>query len=358
MTTHSPAHGPGARWRRALLALTAALPLLVLAACGGGGGTAAGGSEGGSETGSEPASNYPERPVELVAAGSPGGGLDILARSIQEAITKEGLFHGTLTITNNGGGGGNPARAYLYNHRGDGYTLLVESNRVYLNPILGTTELTVDDFTPVARIMTEYEALAVRTDSPFQTVADLMTKLRQDPKSVSFGVGTIPSDDQMNILLAVQASGVDPAAVNIVAFSSGGDLMTQLLGGHVDVISTGLSEALEQYKAGKVRILAVSSPERLTGDAAEIPTWREQGIDVTVLHWRGVFGPPDMPKDALDYWATTLEKMTKTPTWQDILQKNDWADAFAGPEEFKAALHEEAQATKAVLEKVGLAKSK
>ncbi|MCL6581342.1 MAG: PASTA domain-containing protein, partial [Firmicutes bacterium] len=95
-----PAHGPGARWRRALLALTAALPLLVLAACGGGGGTAAGGSEGGSETGSEPASNYPERPVELVAAGSPGGGLDILARSIQEAITKEGLVPRVRRIAN------------------------------------------------------------------------------------------------------------------------------------------------------------------------------------------------------------------------------------------------------------------
>lgn len=358
MTAHTHTERSPARWTRALVALLAAAALFALAACGGGGqATTGGGSEPGSGA-TQPPSNYPERPVELVAAGSPGGGLDILARSIQEAITKEGLFHGTLTITNNGGGGGNPARAYLYEHRGDGYTLLVESNRVYLNPILGTTELTVDDFTPVARIMTEYEALAVRTDSPFQTVADLMDQLKGDPKSVSFGVGTIPSDDQMNILLAVQAAGIDPAAVNVVAFSSGGDLMTQLLGGHVDVISTGLSEALEQYKAGKVRILSISSPERLTGDAADLPTWREQGIDVTVLHWRGIFGPPDMPKDALDYWATTLEKMTKTPTWQDILQKNDWADAFLGPEDFKAALHEEAQATKSILEKIGLAKSK
>lgn len=302
------------------------------------------------------AGSYPEKAVELRAAGSPGGGLDLLARSIHQAIIKENLIDGTLIVSNQGGGGGNPARAYLKGKRGSGYTLLVESNRVYLAPIMGTTTMTIDDFTPVARIATEYLVAAVRADSKYKTWQDVVDVLKEDPRGVSIGVGTIPSDDQINILRAAQTSGIDPAAIKVVAFRSGGDLMTQLLGGHVDLISTGLSESLPQYKNRQIRILAGSSPERLGGDLKDMPTWKDNGIDVVVLHWRGVFGPPEMPKDAFNYWTKKLEEVVKTPTWQKILDRTKWYDAFVAGEDFRKELKSEAATVKDLLRKVGLVK--
>ncbi|QBS36685.1 tripartite tricarboxylate transporter substrate binding protein [Thermaerobacter sp. FW80] len=325
-----------------LLALT-----LVVTACGQA-------VDEGSDQAAPQQSRYPERPIELVAAGDPGGGLDLLARAIEEALTKEKLLPVTLTIKNMGGGGGNPARAYLYEKRGDGYTLLTESNRIYLNPIIGTTDLDVDDFTPVARLVTDWVVLAVRADSPYQSVQDVVNTLKANPKAITFGVGTVPSNDQMNILRMAQAAGIDPAQINIVSFRSGGDLMTQLLGGHVAVISTGLSETLPQYQSGQVRILAISSPERVEG--VDAPTWKELGYDIEIAHWRGVFAPPDMPADALAFWNETFAKMVQTPTWKQILERHGWYDAYLDSEAFKQSLQEEAAAAEELLKAVGQVK--
>ena len=302
------------------------------------------------------AADYPDKPVELRAAGSPGGGLDLLARSIEQALVKENLFKGTLTIANQGGGGGNPARAYLKGKKGSGYVMLCESNRVYLNPIMGTTDMTIDDFTPIARIATEYLAVAVRADSKYKTWQDIADVLKKDPKGVSIGVGTVPSNDQINVLRAAKASGVDPAQIRVVAFRSGGDLLTQLLGGHVDMISTGLSECLPQAKNGDIRILAISSPERLGGDMRDLPTWKDQGINVAVFHWRGIFGPPQMPQNALDYWVNTFAKMIKTPTWQQICDRTGWFTAFIAGKEFTKDVKEEAAEVEDLLRRVGMVK--
>jgi len=289
-------------------------------------------------TATSTAGNYPERPVELRAAGEPAGGLDLFARAIEQALVKENLFKGTLTISNQGGGGGNPARAYLKGKKGSGYVLLTESNRVYLAPIMKTTDMTIDDFTPIARIATEYLAVAVRKDSKYKKWQDIADVLKKNPKGVSIGVGTVPSNDQINVLRAAKVGGIDPAQIKVVAFRSGGDLLTQLLGGHVEVISTGLSECLPQYKNGDIRILAISAPERLSGDLNQLPTWKEQGVDTVVYHWRGVFGPPQMPQDAHDYWVETFGKMIKTPTWKQICDRTGWFTAFIGGKEFTKAI--------------------
>jgi putative tricarboxylic transport membrane protein len=328
--------------------VVAALAVLLLAGCAekriGGGGT------GGADTGDVPAAR-----TEFVVAGDPGGGLDILGREVQQTLTTAGLTETSMNIQNVGGGSGNPAMAVAAEHPGTGDTLVFNSNRVYLNPITGNSEMRMgEDFVPVAQLMTEYVVLAVRADSPYQTGRQLMDALKADPRALTLGVGTVPSDDQLHLLRTAEAAGAAPGQLNIVAFSAGGDLMTQLLGGHVDAISSGLSEVLPQYAAGQVRVLAISAPQRVEGPGAEIPTWKEQGLDVTLEHWRGVFGPPDMPAAARDYWIDTFRKMSETPQWADVLRKNGWSGVFRGGDEFGAVLDQESATAQRLLTEVGL----
>lgn len=317
-----------------------------LAACSGSN-TGAGGSE---------YEDYPNDSIELVAAGSAGGGLDLMARSINKGVKDAGLQDQPFVIKNMGGGGGNPARAYMAEQEGDPYYLLTESNRVYMNNIVGTTELGLDDVTPIARMATEYQAWIVRANSEYTKATQILDKLKEDPNSVQFGVGTVPSDDQLNIIRPAKQYGIDPSKVEIVVFDSGGNLMTQLLGGHIDVISTGISEALGQVRAGKARILAVSSPEPLPGELSDAPTWKSMGIDVEILHWRGVFGPPNMPEEAVAYWDKKFGALVKSKAWQAILEKNKWFDSYLDSAAFKKSLQEERDETAELLQDVGLAK--
>jgi putative tricarboxylic transport membrane protein len=297
----------------------------------------------------------PPNTVEFITAGDPGGGLDLFARQIQIALSEEGLLDTQMDITNLGGGGGNPAMAMGRERAGQDSTLLGNSNRVFLNTLLGTTDLQMGvDFVPIASIISEFVVMAVRADSPYKTGPEVLDALNKDPRSLNLGVGTVPSNDQIHLLQLAEATGTDATALNIVAFSSGGDLMTQLLGGFVDVISTGLSEALPQYLAGEIRILGISAEQRLEGEASEIPTWREQNIDVVVAHWRGIFGPADMPSEAVEYWEETFAKLVETETWAKMLNNNKWSSLFKGSKDFTVQLNKDREIYAALLEKVGL----
>lgn len=300
--------------------------------------------------------DYPPTNIRMVAAGDPGGGLDVLARQIQQTLDETGLAESTINIENIGGGSGNPAMAIAAQQSDAGDVLVINSNRVYLNPITGNSDLTVDeDFSPIAQLMTEYVVLAVRDDSVYESGTEVMEDLQQNPRALTVGVGTVPSNDQLHILQVAEEYDVDTDEVNIAAFSAGGDLMTQLLGGHVDVISTGLSEALPQIESGDVRALAISAPDRVEGPGSDIPTWEEQGVDDLVIeHWRGVFGPPEMSDEARKYWKDTFTQMTESEQWEDVLAQNGWSPSLRTGEEFGEALADEEQRATTLLSEVGL----
>jgi putative tricarboxylic transport membrane protein len=299
---------------------------------------------------------FPERPVLMVVAGNPGGGLDLTGRALEQAMLETRLQPTGFVLRHMGGAGGNLAKAYVHQRSGDPYTLYVESNRVYVNKLVGTTHLDHRDLTPIARLTTEYLAWVVRADSPFKSAREILDKIKADPTSVAFGVGTVPSNDQMNILRPALAYGVNPKQIKIVVFKSGGDLMIQLLGGHIPVISTGLSEAIEQVKAGRARLLTVSAPKPLAGDLASVPTWRSMGINVEILHWRGLFAPPKTPASAVKYWDQALGKMVKTDAWKRMLDKFGWFDAYASSAQFSKDLEGEIKVYNAILTQLGLAK--
>ena len=284
---------------------------------------------------------YPARPIEFIVAGGPGGGLDIVARMVDDVGRREQM-NATFLIANRDGGGGNVARAYLGSKKGDDHVLLCESNRVWLSELMGTTAEGIESTTPLARLTSDALVWAVRADSKFHNAQSVIDAVKRDPDSVRFGVGTIPSDDQFNILRPLRASGVDVSTLKMAAFRSGGDLMTNLLGGHVDVVSASFSEAEGQAAAGRVRMLATASAARMgAAIASDVPTWRELGLDVTITHWRGVFGPPGMSREAVRYWDEFFSKLVATDAWKATLTRIGQEDAYLGSEAFKAALVEE-----------------
>jgi putative tricarboxylic transport membrane protein len=291
-----------------------------------------------------------------VPAGAPGGGLDLVARGFESVMRDEKLLKENFAIKNMGGAGGNLAKTYIHQKKGDPHFLYLESNRIFLNRIVGTTHLSYTDVTPLGRLMTEYLVWVVRADSPYKTARDVLDKLKADPSSVTFGVGTLPGNDQMNIIRPALAQGVDPRQVRIVAFKAGGDLMIQLLGGHVPVISTGLSEAVEQVKAGQARFIAISAPQSVA-EFAKVPTWRSMGVDVSILHWRGLFAPPGISDDVVRYWDQTLSKMVKSESWKKVLERHQWFDAYADSATFRRDLVQEEKTYADLLSQLGLAKA-
>jgi len=298
---------------------------------------------------------FPERPVLMVVAGNPGGGLDLTGRALEGSLLESRLHPMGFVLKHMGGAGGNLAKTYVHQRSGDPYTLYVESNRVYVNKLVGTTPLDHRDLTPIARLTTEYLVWVVRADSPFKSAKEVLDKLKANPASIVFGVGTVPSNDQMNILRPALAYGVDPKQIKIVIFKSGGDLMIQLLGGHVPVIATGLSEAIEQVKAGRVRVLTVSSPKPLA-ELPGVPTWRSMGIPVEILHWRGLFAPPKTPASAVKYWDQALSKLVKTDAWKKMLDRHGWYDAYAGSAQFSKDLDGEIKVYTSILTQLGMVK--
>jgi putative tricarboxylic transport membrane protein len=302
------------------------------------------------------AASYPDKPIEMVVAGSAGGGLDLLGRAVDGALHEAKLLSQPIVIKNMGGAGGNVAKAYVHQRKGDPYLLYAESNRIYVARIVGTTPLTYTDVTPLGRLMTEYLVWAVRADSPYKSAREILDKLKANPNSVTFGVGTTPSNDQMNILRPAIAQGIDPKQVKVASFKSGGDLMIQLLGGHVDVISTGLSETIEQAKGGKVRLIAVSAPSALSGEFSKVPTWKSMGVDVVIFHWRGLFGPPGMPVEAVKYWDSALARMVKSDAWKKYLDQYQWFDAYADSATFARDLKAENEIYVKILSQLGMAK--
>lgn len=298
---------------------------------------------------------YPAKQVQLVPAGAPGGGLDIHARAIEQALTVEKLIDQPFTIIHKGGGGGNLLTSYLVNQKGNGYVIGINSNRILLNELMGTIEYGFKDVTPVVRLTTEYNCWVVRADSKYKTALDVLADLKKDPTSVTFGVGTVPSNDQFNTLLPAKAKGVDYQKIKIVVFDAGGDAMAKLLGNHVPILSTGLSEAVTQAEAGKVRILSVSAPSKLDR-MPNVPCWKDLGIDVAIYHWRGIYGPPEMPKIAYDYWNKKFAEMVKTKTWKGLLDKFELFDAFLPGDEFTKMLARDNETYRELLGPMGMLK--
>jgi putative tricarboxylic transport membrane protein len=334
--------------KHGLMALILSSLLVVTTACGGTDSASSSESDGGWT---------PSKPIEVVAPAGAGGGWDTTARTVSKVMEEQKIIDQRMAVVNKPGGGGSVGWSYINGKKGDNHTMFVTSPPIFFVPLNGQSTLSHKDFTPIAGVIADYGAFVVDADSPYDTMNDLVDALKKDPTSVSIvGVSSPGSMDHMQFVKAVKAAGVDVKKLKYVSAQDGSG-MSMLLGGKVDVYSTGLAEASEQARAGKVKVLAITAPERLEGDTvSEFPTLKEQGIDDEFVVWRGFLGPKDMDPKAVAYYEKAFKEMVETDQWKEMRDKFGWTDNYMSSEEFGQFLDEEYKEIEALMEEIGLKK--
>ena len=291
--------------------------------------------------------------LKIIAPASPGGGWDQTARAMQQAMQGEKIA-GSVQVENVPGAGGTIGLAQFANRaKGDPHQLIVGGYVMVGAIIMNDAPVTLDAVTPLARLTGEYEAIVVATDSPIKTIGEVIAKLKADPGSVSWGGGSAGGTDHIAAGLIAKAVGVDPTKVNYIPFSGGGESLAAVLGGQTTVGVSSYGEFDAQVKSGKLRVLAITAPERVPG--IDAPTMKESGVDVEVQNWRMVAGPPDLTPEGKAEILKIIDDMAKTKTWQDTLKTKGWTDTYLASDAFTAELKEDIAKARVVLRDIGLA---
>ena len=299
----------------------------------------------------------PQKNVEIVAASGPGGSNDNTARTIERTLAAAKLVPTTVTVVNKPGGGGTIANTYVAQRAGDPHYLLVATSSIGSNHIVGASTLTSADFTPIAMMLQDYVVFGVATNSPMKSGKDLADRLKKDPRSVTIGfANTFGGSRHVAAGLLQKSLGGNPRDLKPVVFKGSAEAIPAVIGGHVDVAVIGAVNAISHVANGRMRVLGVAAPQRLTGVLASAPTWREQGVNVVAGSWRGVFAPKSLTPAQVAYWENALRKVAETPEWKGDLEKNYWTDHFVTGAALKKELDREYAEDKAVLVDLGLAK--
>ena len=198
--------------------------------------------------------------------------------------------------------------------------------------ITGKPPVDLNQATPLARLTSEYNVFVLPANSPYKSMAEVVAQLKKDPGSIKWGGGSRGSTEHIAAAMIARAVGVDPAKINYVAFRGGGEAIAAVLGGNVTIGGSGFSEFAEYIATGKMRPIAVTSAQRLEGST--VPTLKEQGIDVEIGNWRGVYGAPGISADQRAQLISMLEKATKSASWAESMKKNDWTSAWLAGDAF------------------------
>ena len=261
---------------------------------------------------------------------------------MQQVLQRAGLVR-TAPVENIPGAAGTIGLArFIGAERGRGDTMMVSGLIMLGGIVMHRSPVTLRDVTPIARLTGEYEVIAVPTASPLRSLADFIAALKQRPEAISWGGGSAGGSDQMLAGLVAEAVGVAPRRINYVAFSGGGESLSAIVGGQVTVGVNGLAEFAPHMAAGTLRALAISSADRLPG--LDVPTLREQGVNVEFENWRSIVAPPGISGDDRQRLERLVERMTKTAEWQEALARYRWLDRYlAGPALDRFAAAEEAR---------------
>ena len=304
-------------------------------------------------TGTLPLSAYAAAPnIKMMLPANPGGGWDTTGRALGKALTDSGAAS-TVTFDNKGGAAGAIGLAQFVNgSKGDPNAMMVMGAVMLGGIITGKPPVNLSQATPLARLTSEYNVFVLPANSPFKNMADVVAQLKKDPGSVKWGGGSRGSTEHVAAAMLAREAGVDPSKINDVAFRGGGEATAAILGGNVTVGGSGMSEFSEYIKTGKMKGIAVTSETRLKGN--DIPTMKEQGYNVVIGNWRGVYGAPGITpaqrKDLIDM----IVKATKSATWQEALKKNDWTPALLTGAEFEKFVDDEFASLRATMVKSGM----
>ncbi|OLS34331.1 tripartite tricarboxylate transporter substrate binding protein [Bacillus sp. MRMR6] len=299
----------------------------------------------------------PTQPIEITAPAGPGGGWDTTARMVSQVFEQEKIIDKRLPVVNKAGGGGAIGWAYIAGKEGSNHHLFVASPPLVLVPLNGQSEYGYEDFTPVANVIADYGAFVVKADAKWDNLNELFEDMKMDPASVSvIGTSSPGSMDHMQFVKIAKAAGVDVTKIKYISDPDAGGL-TAVLNGSVDIYTTGVAETIEQVKAGKIKVLGITSDYRLEGDVlSDFPTAKEQGIDATFVNWRGFFGPKNMAPAAVKYYEQKFKELNDSPAWDEIRKKYGWGELYMNSEEYSEFLKKETDAMEALLKELGLAR--
>jgi putative tricarboxylic transport membrane protein len=292
----------------------ALLLALVSAACSGMGGPA-----------SKSATKFPEKQITLINPNAPGGGTDIMFRSIDAVSQKIKAFPQSFVVETKTGGSGSVGKAAGLGAKNDGYTLTVADDGNIYQQLGGDQPFKYNDFTYIARMVVDYNLVVVRSESPYKTFKEFADAAKAKPKGVSVAGTGIGNTDQLQSVQIGKALGTE---FTYASFNSGGEVMTNLLGGHVDAAMANPSEAWEQMRAGRVRALVLTGPERLK-DLQDTPTLKESGVNLVLSQYRGIAGPKNLPPEIVKVLEDGFKKVSDSPEWKtEYLDKYQQINGF------------------------------
>lgn len=297
---------------------------------------------------------FPSKNIEIIAPASPGGGWDTTARAIQKSLEDDNIIDQNLKVENKPGGNGEVGWQYLKSK--DAHHLAMSSSLILTNNLLGQSELTYEDFTPLSIMTTEWVAFAVPADSPFENAEEMMEQLKEDPESLNIGTSPgLGSNHHLAFIQAAKEFGVDIPKLNFTIFDSGGDELTSLAGGHIDVATHTVSTFEDMHHSGDIEIIAIASEDKVEG-LEDVDVWSQLGYDIVFPHWRGIIGPPDMSEEEIAYWDDTLSKLSESEGWEEILDNNDWDNYYKNSTETKEFLDEQIDRYRGLIDDSGLTK--
>jgi putative tricarboxylic transport membrane protein len=296
----------------------------------------------------------PERNVEVLVGTAAGGPLDTTARIMQRIV--EPKVGQPVNVVNRTGGGHAIALAYLNQQAGNGHFLAMSTPNLITNRITGSNPINYTDVTPLAMLNQEYVGLSVRADSPVKTGKELIQLLRKDPAALSFAIGFRSGNQHLAAGAIMGAAGVDVKRMKFVSFKGGAETVPAVLGGHVDVLVATPTSTWRYVQNGQLRMLGITSPQRLAGELAAIPTWIEHGANATSSNWRGVVGPKGLSAAQVAWWDRTLSEMARSAEWREAVAKYQWEGEYLDSVQTLRFLQDEDKKLTTLLREMGDAK--
>lgn len=291
--------------------------------------------------------------LEIFVPAAPGGGWDATARSIELAMRTDGIAKNFQFEHAPGAGGAVGLPKFLGSKRGKENAVMVGGMVMVGALIANKSPVKMTDLTPIARLTGEAQCLVVPAESPFKTLGDFMTAFKADPGKVSIAGGSAGGTDHILAGMLARAAGVEPKRVAYVAFAGGGPAQAAIIGNQVAAGISGYGEFVEQVKAGKMRFLGISADKRLEG--SNVPTFKEQGVNVELFNWRGVFAAPGITPAQRTALIASFDKMVAGPTWQAELKKKDWTGIYLSGDAYGTYLNAEIERITGILRELGLA---
>lgn len=293
----------------------------------------------------------PRTKLTIIAPAAPGGGWDGFAREAQQALRVNGIVNATQVV-NVPGAAGTIGLSQVARMEDRADVLLVTGGVMVGGTILSDSGETLDDTTPIARMADDYNALVVPADSPFETLDDFIAAWSEDPGAYPIAGGSLGSIDHLLSGMLAEETGIDPQSINYIAYPGGGEVVTSMLSSTAAVGLSGFNEFRDQIEAGTMRALGISAEQRL--DGVDVPTFMEQGVDVTMSNWRGFVAPPGISDETRTEMLAIADELRQTAEWEDALARNNWVEEYLVDDEFGRYLTEETTRIDQIIQELGL----